>query len=238
MGLRIFQLLAGLGFVAFILASPSRAESTATPLKGNEELVRQTMTNVFMGFLDCDASFFVSLKNTPNVLGPYVKVAERGNAAAPVVADPLVDNGRQQLFSGPLVIGQLSLVRWHNEIMYEKTKDKLDGYLYWGFIAEGKADDVASELNKLLPPHKRILKTGDSWARAEIRRVGDQLTTFKKGGQSGTITPRGSVERVLLVEGSSDLPTPSTKVFCSLQGSISPILLKSLRPDLLDKELP
>jgi hypothetical protein len=183
-------------------------------------------------FAQCDASLFHALKKRPDMLGPSVRVANRGTAASIIVPDPLSQKGNEQLFSAPLQVNGLSLTAWHNEIMYDVN---IGGFLYWGFKLEGDPKQVAIKLNALLPDSRKLVQVGELWARSEVRVIGDPIDTWHSGGTSGVVTAKGSVERVLMVEGES----PSvTTLYCSLQGSITAPLLQSLRPDLLPSEYP
>lgn len=194
-----------------------------------------TATDAFKDFLKCDASFFMTLKNNPTVLGQNIKVVERAHAAVPEVMDPLYEKGHQQIFEKPVTLGNLSLHGWHNEVMHDVN----DGsFLFWGFIVNGETNQVAQEINRLLPEDRQVKNVGPVWARPEMRLVGDPINVFRKGGVHGKVTDKGTVERVLLVEGDPGASPPRTKIFCSLQGSLSPILLKSIRPDLIEKEYP
>jgi len=74
------------------------------------------------------------------------------------------------------------------------------------------------------------LKLGSDWARPEFRRIGDPIDQWRRGGQPGTVAEKGRVERVLLVEAHE---TPGrSKLYCTVQGSVSSTLIERIRPDL------
>ncbi|SFN61925.1 hypothetical protein SAMN05660284_01915 [Formivibrio citricus] len=199
---------------------------------GQETPPQNSGTEALRHFAQCDASFFNTLKKHPNTFGPSVHVANRGSAATIVVANPLSKKGNEQYFSHPPQINDLRLVAWHNEVSYDVD---MGGFLYWGFKVDGDPTSVAKKINSLLPDTRKLVHTGKEWVRSEVRSIGDAIDTWHAGGISGTVTPRGSVERALIVEGES----PSvTTVYCSIQGSITAPLLKRLRPDLLSSEYP
>jgi hypothetical protein len=190
-------------------------------------------SEAFRLFARCDASLFNALKEKPNLFGTAVEVKKRGKAATIAVENPLAEKGRDQVFRKPLNVDGLRLVAWHDEVSYDF---ELGGYLYWGFKAEGSLNAVAEKINAILPASRKLIDEGNVWARAEIRTVGDPVDSWRPSdANSGTVTPKGSVERVLMLE-SDDAGL--IYVLCTLQGSITPPLLQSLRPDLTTAEYP
>ena len=178
-------------------------------------------------FAQCDASFFTLLGQKPQLFGSGVEVAMNGTMAAPAVADPRSEKGQRQSFARPIDVAGLRLVAWRNEVSYDAT---MGAFLWWGFDVEGTPDTAATALNNLLQPAQRVVKNGAEWARAETRRIGEPMDTWRRGGQSGSVTQKGTVERVLLIE--ADKAPGRTKVSCALQGSVTPPLLERVRPDL------
>jgi hypothetical protein len=178
-------------------------------------------------FAQCDASFFTLLGQKPQLFGSGVEVAMNGTVAAPTVADPRSEKGHRQSFARPIDVAGLRLLAWRNEVSYDAT---IGAFLWWGFDVEGTPDKAADALNRLLQPSERVVKTGAEWARAENRRIGDPIDAWRRGGQSGSVTQKGTVERVLLIE--ADEAPGRTKVSCALQGSVTPPLLERVRPDL------
>lgn len=184
-------------------------------------------------FAKCDASLFNALKENPNLFGPSAEIKSRGKAATITVANPLSEKGREQTFREPLEVDGLRLIGWRDEVSYDM---ELGGLLFWGFKAEGDLKSVARKINALLPASGKLTNAGDAWARPEIRMIGDPLDAWRPNKVSGdTATPKGSVERVLMLESEA---TGQTSIFCTLQGSITPPLLQHLRPDLTSAEYP
>jgi len=184
-------------------------------------------------FTQCDASLFNALKENRNLFGSSVEVKNRGNAATIAVANPLSEKGREQTFKEPTEVNGLRLIAWRDEVSYDV---ELGGFLFWGFKAEGDLKTVAKKINAVLPESGKLVDAGDSWVRPEIRMIGDPVDAWRPNRASGgTVTPKGSVERVLLLE--SEVPG-QTSIFCTLQGSITPPLLQALRPDLTNAEYP
>lgn len=214
-------------FLSCLCAASMSAMAAGT---GAASLALDTENNqaALIAFAQCDSSFFTLLGKTPRLLGPGVEVAMNGTAAAPKVADPLSEKGRDQTFAKPIDVAGLRLAGWHNEVSYDATAG---AFIWWGFDVEGSTDATASAINRLLQPAQRVLKIqGSDWARSENRRIGDPLDTWRRGGENGTVTARGTVERALTIE--TDERTGRTKLYCTLQGSVTPPLLDRVRPDL------
>lgn len=207
-----------------LLATFSASAAGSPPASANEALRL---------FARCDASLFNALKKNPNLFGTAAEVKSRGKAATIAVGNPLSEKGRDQVFREPLEIDGLRLVAWHDEVSYDT---ELGGFLFWGFKAEGDLNVVAKKINAVLPASERLVGADDGWARAEIRMIGDPVDSWRPNrAAGGTATPKGSVERVLLLESDA---VGQTNVFCTLQGSITPPLLQAQRPDLTSAEYP
>lgn len=184
-------------------------------------------------FAKCDASLFNALKENSDLLGTGVEVKKRGKAATIAVENPLAEKGRDQVFSEPVVIDGLRFIAWHDEVSYDF---EFGGFLFWGFRAEGSLNAVAKKINGMLSTSEKLVDAGNTWARAEIRGIGDPVDSWRPSNAgTGTVTANGSVERVLFLESGAD---NQTNVFCTLQGSVTPALLQVLRPDLTNAEYP
>ena len=208
----------------FVLAASS-ASATGSSSESASEALRL--------FARCDASLFNALKEKPNLFGTAVEVKNRGKAATIAVENPLAQKGRDQVFRKPLDVDGLRLLAWHDEVSYDV---ELGGFLYWGFKAEGSVNAVAEKINAILPASGKLVNDGNAWARAEIRMVGDPVDSWRPSDTSpGKMTPQGSVERVLMLDSDA---AGLVYVLCTLQGSITPSLLHSLRPDLTNAEYP
>lgn len=208
----------------FVFAASSALAAGNAPASASEALRL---------FARCDASLFNALKENPNLFGTAVEIKKRGKAATIAVGNPLSEKGRDQIFSKPLDVDGLRLIAWHDEVSYDS---ELGGFLFWGFKAEGSLKAVAKKINAVLPASGQLVEAGDVWARAEIRTVGDPADSWRPSGAgTGTVTAKGSVERVLMLQSDA---ADQTNVFCTLQGSITPPLLLALRPDLTNAEYP
>lgn len=182
-------------------------------------------------FAQCDASLFNALKERPDLFGTAVEIKNRGTAATIAVGNPLAERSRDQVFRKPLDVDGLRLLAWHDEVSYDF---ELGAFLYWGFKAEGNIDAVAKKINAYRPTSRKLVDEGNAWAYSEIRNVGDSDDSWRPSA-TGTPTPKGSVERALMLEVDAD---GQIYIYCTLQGSVTPPLLQSLRPDLTTAEYP
>lgn len=181
-----------------------------------------------IAFTRCDQSFFTSLAAKPQSFGPSVAVSTVGDVASPTVADPLSEKGRVQEFEKPVPVAGLKLIAYRNEVSYDAV---MGAFLWWGFDVEGSDVSVVKAVNQMLKPDERMTKDGESWGRREYRRVGDQLGTWRRGGQgNGVVAEKGTVERVLSLEAHE--VKGRVKLYCTLQGSVTAPLLQLARPDL------
>ena len=222
---------AGLGRRSAFLSCICAASISATAAGTSTANLAPDMEDAkaaLIAFAQCDSSFFKLLGKTPRLLGPGVEVVMNDDAASPKVADPLSEKGHDQAFAKPINVAGLRLTGWHNEVSYDATAG---AFIWWGFDVEGGTDATATAINRLLQPAQRVLKIqGSDWARSENRRIGDPIDEWRRGGENGTVTARGTVERALTIE--SDERTGRTKLYCTLQGSVTPPLLDRVRPDL------
>lgn len=193
----------------------------------------------FRAFLKCDDSFFRMLVQTPGALGPTVAVAARGNAAAPVTGhSPTTLGGAEQRFTAPLALGipALTLTGWHSEVIDQAAEQNT--LLFWGFQVAATPQAVVEALRAVPDAAGRLSAHGSGlWARSEMRWMDDDRpNAWHTGGAPGP-TPKGMVERVLMVRADPAHADGST-IYCSLQGALTGRLLRSQRPDLIDSEYP
>lgn len=216
--------------LAFAISTCSMSVAALAASTGNLATLSDTeaANAALVAFTQCDQSFFTALALKPQSFGFGVAVSTAGNVASPTVTDPLSDKGRVQTFEKPVEVGGLKLLAYRNEVSYDVN---MGAFLWWGFDVEGTVNSVAQAANQLLKPEQKLIKEGGMWARSEYRRVGDPLDSWRRGGQgNGTVTEKGVVERVLIVE-EHDIKG-RTKLYCTLQGSVTPPLLQRVRPDL------
>lgn len=212
-----------------LMATATATATAATPTdRASKASGPDSAKAALVAFMQCDQSFFARLSANPQSFGPAVAVSATGGVASPTVPDPLSEQGQVQTFRQPVEVDGLKLMAYRNEVSYDDT---MGAFVWWGFDVEGSETSVAKVVNQLLNPEQRLVKTNGYWARGEYRQVSDPLDAWQRGGQgSGTVTAKGSVERVLLIE--KHETKGRVKLYCTLQGSVTSPLLQLLRPDL------
>ncbi|MFP1871566.1 hypothetical protein ACLEDV_06315 [Lonsdalea quercina] len=171
----------------------------------------------------CDTTFFSEIYHQRAKL----------NRVAPLTIDkhfqawfkaPIDGNGTTW-FAQPLQELNLTLSGYFlqtsdlNEINYGK-------YYYWGLVFKETPEEVMSRLD-----HLTWSKTGDDYvSRAMIKS--DANSTWEKNAQavSGIAPAKESAEKLLMLTKGKE----GTLLLCSVQGNITPDMLKTLRPDLSD----
>ena len=90
-------------------------------------------------------------------------------------------------------------------------------------------------MNAVLPASGKLVNAGDVWVRAEVRMIGDPADAWRPNrAGSGTVTPKGSVERVLMLERDADGQT----TVLHRPGIDYAAATQALRPDLTIAEYP
>jgi hypothetical protein len=79
-----------------------------------------------------------------------------------------------------------------------------------------------------------LRKDGELFVRSEIMNTNDAAYGWVRNDTpvGGTIPSKGSVERVLLVEPAGGELQALVRVGCSLQGAVTPEVIKKERPDV------
>ncbi|NHN68199.1 hypothetical protein G7W60_10155 [Pseudomonas fluorescens] len=214
------SVLPGVALLAVAAAFTAQAQPVTTP----EQL--------FSEFSRCDAHFFESLRDA-RLPAATLRLSDYGSVKAPTIRDPLQEGGTYQHFETPLIINGVRMVGYYNQA---QTIKSVGNFLFWGFVADGSPQEVATKLKPLIVDNARFASQGQAITRAEIRRIGDPIGQWRTEGLTGpgVATPFGFVDRALMVD-TGDMKPPlagRTTVFCSLQGTVTAPLLQVYRPDL------
>lgn len=214
------SLFTGVALLAAGVTCTVQAQTVTTP--------EQLMT----AFSRCDAQFFQRLSDVRLPEGT-LRLSDYGSVKAPIIMSPLQEGGTYQHFETPLTVNGVRMVGYYNQA---QTIQGAGNFLFWGFVADGSPQEVAAKLKPLIVDNERFVSQGNTFTRAEIRRVGDPIDQWRTEGLTGpgVATPFGYVDRVLIVDaGDKSAPLAGhTTVFCSLQGTVTAPLLQVYRPDL------
>lgn len=192
----------------------------------SDKLIRQ--------FSSCDARFFRAIKQYASSLKGTGPLTFKGDIAFWKVPDRNVEEKSVILFSTP-IIGKLTLIGYSDDIFDLKSSGM---YYTWGFLAKGSLESIAEAIRPLIEDGARLRKEGDAYARSEIRYLADVDGKWQMDDTlaSGTVPKAGTVERVLVLDDVNDTYPGVTRISCSLQGSVTPSLLATERPDIKFKK--
>jgi hypothetical protein len=194
--------------------------SVAQPLS-SDDLIRQLSS--------CDAKFFRAIKENDSNLRSVAPIAYRGEIAFWIVPDRKVDEKSMVMFSAP-IDGKVKLIGYTDDIV---DLDSMGMYYSWGFLASGSPESLAKAIKPMIDDGNRLRKDGDVYVRSEIRSAAAGSTWEKNDNLAGGAVPRkGTIERVFLLEDAGDKYPGVTRISCSLQGSVTPQLLATERPDI------
>jgi hypothetical protein len=220
-----------LGFIAVVAIASAVGPAFAAGLKA------ASAVDAMQKFARCDASFFAVLAADPTPFGSAIELTRKGPLATPKVENPwaLVRQDGVQAFAQPIEVEGLRLLAWREDAA---SVPPLGTFIRWGFEVEGPPGRVAVRLNRLLPPHLRLSRRDEAWTRGEARNNGDPANEWKRPAMPLGVLPKrpNTVDRVLAAERSEE--PGRTRLYCTLQGAITPDLLKSLRPLLPELRQP
>lgn len=210
-------------FIAVLAVASSVGPAFAAGLKALSPV------DAMQKFARCDASFFASLASDPNPFGSAIELTRKGTHATPKIRNPwaAVRHDGIQVFAQPIEVGGLRLLAWREDAA---SVPRLGTFIRWGFEVEGTPERVAVRLNRLLPLHLKLSRRDEAWTRGEARNNRDPANEWKLPAMPLGVLPKrpNTVDRVLAAERSEE--PGRTRLYCTLQGDVTPDLLRSLRP--------
>lgn len=185
----------------------------------------------FQKFAQCDLSFFQWLKQHQQHFSNHVSLIEKGNLA--YFDTPLLDNGFHYVkFKTPITIQGITLTGYHftraDATDMEFTQDDVNhfnSYYFWGFTT--KEPTLQRTIRKL--PQFNFTAYQDV-RLSNMQMILDTRKSSKWVNQSfamGVEVKPYQVEKALFIQGNYE-----PEINCSVQGTISPQLLKRLHPEL------
>ncbi len=176
----------------------------------------------------CDRKFFETLHQQRD---EFAHVYHFRNAppisyfAVPNRADP--DRSLRE-FNTPIKFGAFEVIGYFDEVL--AIGDSV--FLSWGFVLQATPAEIAAATRPLIWENERLRKDAHVFVRTEMwehknasRGWVNALTVADK------IAAAGTVERVFLIEPFGE-HAGFTRFGCSLQGSITPDIIRTERPDL------
>lgn len=185
---------------------------------------------LFTAFARCDASFFRQLKITPlpglstenqNSAGDlaWIKVPNRKNEK----------NSRIDLPTN-IRVGGLPVLQYQDQV---SDLGSLGLYYTWGFVIGAPLEKTHSVLESLIERRDHLKKGLPEFVRVDVK-IGNSDWLPVHTPINNAVGLR-KTERVLLLE---PYESDSTLATCSIQGLITPDILRELRPDIPSSEYP
>lgn len=177
----------------------------------------------------CDGSFFENLQRQEAVLSASPHFVKAAGVAYFKVADRTDPAGSTRRFAAPLKISGLDAVAYFDENMGLSGDE---AFISWGFLLRASVDEVLQATQGKVWDGSRLLQDGSSYTRTEWRDANQADSSWQKVETPGGAEPQpGTVERILVIE-ADDKDPALTRFGCTLQGTVTPALLKAARPDL------
>jgi hypothetical protein len=176
----------------------------------------------------CKSSFFSTLHAQKNRLAKVTTIMEKSDSVAWItVLDRSRNKSNSTRFSSPYEDGPFKLSGYFDEV---DNFGPAGLYYSWGFFVPGSVRQVAEQVRPFVQDSARLREDGGVFVRSELWVNGQW--SKNDGLKGGTIPAQGTVERVFLIEDGAPEWPGYVRVGCSLQGNISPELLRLERPDL------
>jgi hypothetical protein len=182
-------------------------------------------TSPLQTFLACDASS-LSVVNQPGLKERISSTQEHGRIT--LSGGSKTDAGQRWMFDSPVVLDGVALTGFFAEDQ-ELMGSRIIG---WGFYTQQSPDELYAQLNKL--PVSKLEQVNGIYARPQIWSH-KQAGWVAEGDDTAGKLVTDTAERILMVEPAlADVAkTSKGMITCSVQGTVSPEILKTTRPDLV-----
>ncbi len=188
------------------------------------------LSDTLKAFTHCDASFFSSIQAHSNAWEQYVPLKLAGEVAWIAVENRARRSENSVPVRNAPEVAGIKLLSYSDE---SSDLGTMGYYLFWGFIAEGSAKEIAQNLGKLMEHPERLQLLGTTYVRSEIKDGNRWQMVPPIPGAPGT----KRLERVLLIEPVSG-QSSRTRITCSLQGAVDAATIAELRPDIPAADYP
>ncbi|WZB73024.1 LysR substrate-binding domain-containing protein [Achromobacter xylosoxidans] len=190
----------------------------------------QASTKVLKDFTACDGSFFSSLHQDRKAWDG-VPLGGAGNVSGIRVPDRNDKARNSVVFKRAINVNGMALTEYMDWYVDGKSLGKM---LFWGFTISGRPAEVMERLRPLIKDEERLRKDGAGFMRAEVKIA--QSPWVPAIVNSGAAAGLNKVERTLMID--LDESKNEVTVMCSLQGGLTAVVLKEVRPDMAEKEYP
>ena len=192
----------------------------------------QISSDLFNTFSRCDATFFkqLALQSINHLDDSFVRV-ENGYAWIQVPSRTAEGQTRATLPSG-ITLGGLPVLEYLDDII-DLGKDGL--YLTWGFVLQAQPEQVQQALAPYIYQNTRLKPIDGSYVRVEVKRGNGPWTVDSNPVHQAVGLAK--TEKVFQIE-ADDEQGKRTLVSCSLQGKVTPDILREIRPDIPASQYP
>ena len=190
--------------------------------------------DVLQKFTACNGEFFYSIKENKESISKIAPLTENTKSASFAVENRVVKGKDTSKFSSSIDVFGLHLLGYFDEVSSITPKEQ---YYYWGFLVAESPDEVRTRLESRIKNHKLLKNDGGAFVRLEMHD-GKNWVTIESPKQFAGKIPGSYVERVLIIEKSSDKEFHGTRLTCSIQGPVTDIIIADARPDLPSGDYP
>ena len=206
--------------LAFLTCNAFAAESKSVNAAANALLADLTR---------CDKTFFETLKKERDVCTSVFSFSNGRTVAYFRVPDRSDPKRSLLRFNAPISIGAMEVAGYFDEVMGFGNEGLA---LSWGFLLSAPIADVVAATESVIWERQRLRKDNAVHVRSEIWDHKKAANGWVSAIAVADKAPApGTVERVLLIE-AFDEDASLTRFGCSLQGAVTPEMLRRDRPDL------
>ena len=198
---------------------------------GNALSQEQSASSTFEQFSSCDASFFKSLNQNSKMWADQVPLKKVNGVARIDVPNRLSSSNSSVKFKRPVIINGVGFQSYYDEYIDLGSLGKIYN---WGFEVDVSIDEAASKLMPLIYDSERLTLSDGHYARTEVKVLNSPWVKLKMN--SGVAAGLSRTERAFFIE--RDDEKKITRITCSIQGGVTPAILKEVRPDIEPKDYP
>lgn len=176
----------------------------------------------------CNPDFFKKVYANKDELQKYVNITVfNGDQAYIPVANRYETEKNYVYFKTPMTYKNLTIKGYYDSAM---NLGKIGKYYFWGFIIDNDINQIKDTLNFL--KWKNMEKDLLYIANPMIRYISDDIQTWRNNTGTfvgvKTVPAPDTTEKLLLLEKGANM----NLLICSIQGVVTPELLKQERPDI------
>lgn len=187
-------------------------------------------SNILDGLALCNPSFFGHIAQNKATLSEYADIEQKGQFAHFKATKTNKDDMQKtevSEFKKSMSVNGVVINSYIEDTM-DMTSMNLGRYYYWGFVFQSPLEQILKAT-----PAIKWQKTDENTYVTNPQSIESvtQSLTWKNNDNllTGTVPAKNSAEKVLMLE---KIENNKWRMVCSIQGNITPNLLKKERPDL------